>query len=141
MKSIQHFATLRQLSAALLFACATPLAAVATAGVVAPEAPLPTTQPEPALPPPPKRAAAKAATPITPPAVAKATASVDDIVKTNGADKPKKQTLRCWQNGQLIVERPVSTPPPESAKAVSIDSDVASGMRLFDLRNAMCLVQ
>ena len=78
---------------------------------------------------------------IAKPRPAAKTASIDEIVSTAPDDKRKKYTLRCWQNGLLIMERPVNAAPPDSAKAVSLDGEAGSAMRLFDLRNAMCLLQ
>ncbi len=86
--------------------------------------------------------------------------SIDEIDETTALSS-KKFTLRCWQNGLLIVERQVDDLPPESSKVVPLDAgreavkdgakDAAkdmsnfsgnrSGMRLFDLRNSTCLLQ
>jgi hypothetical protein len=83
---------------------------------------------------------------------ARKNASIDDIDEV-AAPAGKKFVLRCWQNGMLIVERQVDDVPPESSKAVPLDGgrDAAKelgnhggnrgGMRLFDLRNATCLLQ
>jgi hypothetical protein len=67
--------------------------------------------------------------------------SVDEIDEIAAADakKRKKYVMRCWQNGQLILERQMDDLPPDSSKAVALDN--GRGMRLFDLRNAACLMQ
>lgn len=67
--------------------------------------------------------------------------SVDEIDEITAADakKRKKYVMRCWQNGQLILERHMDDLPPDSNKTVALDG--GRGMRLFDLRNATCLMQ
>jgi len=67
--------------------------------------------------------------------------SVDEIDVITAAEnkKRKKYVMRCWQNGQLIMERHMDDLPPDSNKTVALDS--GRGMRLFDLRNATCLMQ
>jgi hypothetical protein len=67
--------------------------------------------------------------------------SVDEIDAITAAEskKRKKYVMRCWQNGQLILERHMDDLPPDSSKAVALDN--GRGMRLFDLRNAACLMQ
>ena len=72
---------------------------------------------------------------------------IDEIAATDNK-KGKKYVMRCWQNGQLILERRINDLPPESGKAVAldggrngVDADSRGGMRLFDLRNATCLLQ
>jgi hypothetical protein len=72
---------------------------------------------------------------------AKKNPSVDEIDEIAAADakKRKKYVMRCWQNGQLILERQMDDLPPDSSKTVALDG--GRGMRLFDLRNAACLLQ
>ena len=67
--------------------------------------------------------------------------SVDEIDAITAAEskKRKKYIMRCWQNGQLILERHMDDLPPDSSKTVALDG--GRGMRLFDLRNAACLLQ
>jgi hypothetical protein len=67
--------------------------------------------------------------------------SVDEIDAITAAEskKRKKYVMRCWQNGQLILERHMDDLPPDSSKTVALDN--GRGMRLFDLRNAACLMQ
>lgn len=67
--------------------------------------------------------------------------SVDEIDEITAAEskKRKKYVMRCWQNGQLILERHMDDLPPDSNKTVALDG--SRGMRLFDLRNATCLMQ
>lgn len=87
------------------------------------------------------------ATPTRPPVSpakakqAKKNPSVDDIDAITAAEskKRKKYVMRCWQNGQLILERHMDDLPPDSNKIVALDG--GRGMRLFDLRNAACLLQ
>ena len=72
---------------------------------------------------------------------AKKNPSVDEIDAITAAEskKRKKYVMRCWQNGQLILERQMDDLPPDSSKTVVLDGSRA--MRLFDLRNATCLMQ
>lgn len=72
---------------------------------------------------------------------AKKNPSVDEIDAITAAEskKRKKYVMRCWQNGQLILERHMDDLPPDSNKTVALDG--GRGMRLFDLRNATCLMQ
>lgn len=72
---------------------------------------------------------------------AKKNPSVDEIDAITAAEskKRKKYVMRCWQNGQLILERHMDDLPPDSNKTVALDG--GRGMRLFDLRNAACLLQ
>jgi hypothetical protein len=87
------------------------------------------------------------ATPTRPPVSpakakqAKKNPSVDEIDAITAAEskKRKKYVMRCWQNGQLILERHMDDLPPDSNKTVALDG--GRGMRLFDLRNAACLLQ
>ena len=67
--------------------------------------------------------------------------SVDEIDAITAAEskKRKKYVMRCWQNGHLILERQMDELPPDSSKTVALDG--SRGMRLFDLRNAACLLQ
>ena len=67
--------------------------------------------------------------------------SVDeiDVITAAESKKRKKYVMRCWQNGQLILERHMDDLPPDSSKTVALDG--GRGMRLFDLRNATCLMQ
>lgn len=90
---------------------------------------------------------AETSTPTRPPvSLAKAkqarkNLSVDEIDAITAAEskKRKKYVMRCWQNGQLILERHMDDLPPDSSKTVALDG--GRGMRLFDLRNAACLLQ
>lgn len=79
------------------------------------------------------------------PAPAKSPASADEsldaIEKITSSGPKKPYVLRCWQNGILIVERPADGLPEDSAKVVRIAGKPHSDMRLFDLRNATCLLQ
>ncbi len=67
--------------------------------------------------------------------------SVDEIDAITAAEskKRKKYVMRCWQNGQLILERHTDELPPGSSKTVALDD--GHGARVFDLRNAACLLQ
>lgn len=72
---------------------------------------------------------------------ASAAVAVDDAA--NGLPKrpDNKRTLRCWQNGQLIVERRVELPPEDANRIVRIGSAEKIEAQLFDLRNSTCLLQ
>lgn len=76
----------------------------------------------------------------TPPATV-TPSPLDTIEQVNPGQRKNKYVLRCWQNGVLIVERPTDAPPKDSTKIVRITGESDSGMRLFDLRNATCLLQ
>jgi hypothetical protein len=66
---------------------------------------------------------------------------VDDLAGGLGTRAEKKRTLRCWQNGLLILERRVVLPPEDANRIVRIGSAVDLEAQLFDLRNATCLLQ
>lgn len=68
------------------------------------------------------------------------TLSIDEISEV-AAPPAKKYVLRCWQQGLLILERHVDTLPRDSQKAIPVDGANPEAMRLFDLRNATCLMQ
>lgn len=88
--------------------------------------------------------------PISKTKQARKSTSIDDIDQVP-APASKKYVLRCWQQGQLILERQVDDLPPDSGKTVPLDGGkdasagkeaaARGGMRLFDLRNATCLLQ
>lgn len=94
---------------------------------------------------------AAVAAPMAPPPQSKHArnnATVDDIDLTAAPGRAKK-ALRCWQHGQLILERSVDDPPANAGTIVSLSAGKAvaagaasgSDIRLFDLRNAFCLLQ
>jgi hypothetical protein len=66
---------------------------------------------------------------------------VDDLAGSLGKRAEKKRTLRCWQNGLLILERRVVLPPEDASRTVRIGSAEEIEAQLFDLRNAICLLQ
>jgi hypothetical protein len=66
---------------------------------------------------------------------------IDAIERVTPGQTKKQYTLRCWQNGVLIVERRAAGMPDDSAKVVRIEGEQDSAMRLFDLRNATCLLR
>ena len=88
-------------------------------------------------------AAAAGATPPEPPPSLLADASdadgdeIDRAARTHGI---APRVLRCWQEGRLIVERPVRSVPPESLRAVQL-GDGRAAMQLYDLRNSTCLIE
>jgi hypothetical protein len=53
----------------------------------------------------------------------------------------RRYWLRCWQKGVLITERITKTPPPESIKIVAATSAEENAVKVFDLKNATCLVE
>jgi hypothetical protein len=66
---------------------------------------------------------------------------VDDLASGLGKRVEKKRTLRCWQNGLLILERRVALPPEDANRIVRIGNAEELEAQLFDLRNATCLLQ
>jgi hypothetical protein len=145
MKTLRKFPTIL-----VTLACVASLGAVPLfAGVVVAEEDAPKIAPAvvPTLPVP--RATPPA--PIAKTKQARKNASIDDIDELPAPVTTKKYVLRCWQQGQLILERHVDDVPPDSGKTVPLDSGkeanagkdaaVRGGMRLFDLRNATCLLQ
>lgn len=53
----------------------------------------------------------------------------------------RRYWLRCWQKGVLITERITRTPPPESKQAVAMTNVDDKAMKLFDLKNATCMIE
>ena len=47
--------------------------------------------------------------------------------------------LRCWQEGRLVIQREIAQMP--TAASVSLSTTGNQELRLFDLNNALCLVQ
>ncbi|MDC8015397.1 hypothetical protein [Tahibacter soli] len=87
--------------------------------------------------------AAERTTPAEPPPALLADAGEGDADEIDRAARSHGQTsrvLRCWQEGRLIVERPVRSVPPESLRAVQL-GDGREAMRLYDLRNSTCLIE
>jgi hypothetical protein len=88
------------------------------------------------------------ATPRRRATIALASAQTDEIdqLTAKPATRPA-YVLRCWQEGRLILQRAVAKLPdaPDARTpnaAVVIPGDSADReMRLFDLKNALCLVQ
>lgn len=69
---------------------------------------------------------------------------IDSIDALTRQTSRKPHTLRCWQEGLLILEREVDDLPQESTeRSVSLRGagDADGPMRLYDLRNALCLIQ
>ncbi|MBL8299479.1 MAG: hypothetical protein JNN30_14160 [Rhodanobacteraceae bacterium] len=62
-----------------------------------------------------------------------------DAISRKQALKPQK--LRCWQEGKLIVEREVDPASAEVYRSVELADPQKQPMRLYDLRNATCLIQ
>jgi hypothetical protein len=67
-------------------------------------------------------------------------ADADEIDRAARTHGQARRVLRCWQEGRLIVERPVRSVPPESLRAVQL-GDGREAMQLYDLRNSTCLVE
>ena len=65
---------------------------------------------------------------------------IDEIDRAARVRTGNARTLRCWQRGQLIVERPIHAAPPESLRAVELGGD-AGAMQLYDLKNSTCLIE
>lgn len=52
----------------------------------------------------------------------------------------KEHVLRCWQKGLLIIERRVDRLPAEAGQTVRVPVDGGDALRLYDLDNAICLI-
>ncbi len=72
---------------------------------------------------------------------ASAAVTVDEASKGLSKRADKKRTLRCWQNGLLIVERRIEQPPEDANRIVRIGGADDLDAQLFDLRNSTCLLQ
>ncbi len=68
-------------------------------------------------------------------------ARVADVDRYLPAPTQPSRTLRCWQEGFLIVERAVSEAAAEPIRAVELSSPEQLPMQLHDLRNALCLIE
>ncbi|MEO5558243.1 MAG: hypothetical protein ABIO49_01025 [Dokdonella sp.] len=69
---------------------------------------------------------------------------IDSIDALTKQTTKKPHTLRCWQEGLLILEREVDDLPQDATeRSVNLHgaSDADGPMRLYDLRNAVCLIQ
>jgi hypothetical protein len=53
----------------------------------------------------------------------------------------RRYWLRCWQKGVLITERITKSPPAESAKVSAVTSSDENAVKVFDLKNATCLME
>jgi hypothetical protein len=69
-----------------------------------------------------------------------ASVSVEDAARRLVRPDSIKRTLRCWQHGQLIVERRVGNMPDDATRIVRIGSGDEPEAQLFDLRTATCLL-
>lgn len=88
-------------------------------------------------------AAPRTAAPAEPPPALLAEAGDGDGDEIDRAARTHSDTprvLRCWQEGRLIVERPVRSVPPESLRVVQL-GDGRAAMQLYDLRNSTCLIE
>lgn len=68
--------------------------------------------------------------------------NVDEAAK--GLEKieaPRLRTLRCWQNGQLIVERRIERIPEDATRIVRIGDSLDPEAQVFDLRSSTCVLQ
>lgn len=65
----------------------------------------------------------------------------DEIDRAARVGGQSRRVLRCWQEGRLIVERPVRSVPPESLRAVPLGGEGRAVMQLYDLRNSTCLIE
>ncbi|UXI68499.1 hypothetical protein [Tahibacter amnicola] len=66
---------------------------------------------------------------------------LDEIDRISRKQAHKQQKLRCWQEGKLIVEREVDPASAEAYRSVELTDPQKQPMRLYDLRNATCLIQ
>ena len=75
------------------------------------------------------------------PADARGLGEIESIdTRAIGTTTHKERILRCWQKGQLIIERRVDQVPAEAAQAVRVAVDGCEALRLYDLDNATCLI-
>jgi hypothetical protein len=70
-----------------------------------------------------------------------ASVSVEDAARGLARPESKKRTLRCWQHGELIVERRVNNMPDDATRVVRIGPGDEPEAQLFDLRTSTCLLQ
>ncbi len=73
------------------------------------------------------------------PVVDRGVAEVDRWVDARTVKNDR--TLRCWQEGQLIVERRVRDGGDETPRSVELADPQDRPMRLYDLRNAICMIE
>jgi hypothetical protein len=70
-----------------------------------------------------------------------AEAQVADVDRFMPRDTAPTRTLRCWQEGLLIVERSVRSPAEPEPRSVELSDPEQRPMQLHDLRNALCLIE
>jgi hypothetical protein len=70
-----------------------------------------------------------------------ATRSLDDIDRVFSRSSGSGFVLRCWQEGRLILQRNVARMPRLEREVVELDAADGVQLQLFDLQNAMCMVQ
>jgi hypothetical protein len=70
-----------------------------------------------------------------------ASVSVEDAARGLARPESKKRTLRCWQHGQLIIERRMDNMPDDATRIVRIGPGDEPEAQLFDLRTSTCLLQ
>lgn len=72
-------------------------------------------------------------------------AELDRTLRALAKSPPRRQMLRCWQDGRLIVERRVDR-AALAASAATQSADAGQGvrlrgLRLYDLRGAFCVLE
>jgi hypothetical protein len=67
--------------------------------------------------------------------------SADEIDRVFTRSSGSGFVLRCWQEGRLILQRNVARMPRLEREAVQLDAADGVQLQLFDLQNAMCMVQ
>ena len=51
-------------------------------------------------------------------------------------------SMKCWQEGKLIIDQPVKSPPADAQKGSTMTNPTTgSVVYAFDFKNAMCLVK
>lgn len=66
---------------------------------------------------------------------------LEDAARGLPRAEPKKRTLRCWQYGQLIVERRVDRVTDSAPRIVDIGKKDERQVQLYDFRSSTCLLE
>lgn len=66
---------------------------------------------------------------------------VAEIDRWVDRQRRSERTLRCWQEGQLIVERRVREGAEPHPRSVELADPQDRPMQLYDLRNAICMIE
>ncbi len=59
---------------------------------------------------------------------------------TRQGDQPL--SMKCWQEGKLIIDQPVKAPPSDTQKGATMTNAMTgSTVYAFDFKNAMCVIK